>query len=77
MWQQAMKFLPMKKQHCWCKGPNHQMLAAAIVKLLQNKVYSDTIAANGFAHYQQNFTTATMVSNTKKYYEALDTATIN
>ena len=50
---------------------NSEMLAGSIIKLLDDKIFRDNIAKNGFNHYQQNFTTAVMVKNTAEYYAGI------
>ncbi len=50
---------------------NYMELAKNIVVLLKNEALRKQIAANAFAHYQANFTTAVMVKNTFNYYKSL------
>ena len=48
-----------------------KQLEKNILNLLQNKALNETIAQNGFQHYNKCFTTGVMIESTKKYYLSL------
>ncbi|MFN8253134.1 MAG: glycosyltransferase [Ferruginibacter sp.] len=50
---------------------DHDALAQHIICLLNDKELSSRLGAAGYAHYLNNFTTATMVKNTFNYYNGI------